>query len=578
MTKVSKRKIKSDVNASSTKTKSAKVKKNTDATMTDKTSRDRSEHRRKDAEEEEEEKSSEHKVIRDELKKYRNRSFEQENIINALNARLEELEEKFNSQAQEMATQKEELLTQQQQWETAKKKQKKDRKNDNQPKSLTQTDTNFASHNLFEILDDTQDTEMADADTPPPEDNNSESFLTKLTKKNQKQREEYPQLPMKKKTINAPEPKPTERSNIQASGAVARGAEGKGRIAGKGAKQPLTTATAPKPPRIILMQDIQDTKKILTSELNIDKYTIQQNRNKTTTLKLDSIADYKKANEIFKSTQTMHFTFTPKSEKPKSFVLRGLSNNTEEQEIQKELDEMNIPNVKIVNVRRIITRKSEAENFKIPLFVVQTSPDSIAANLLKIRFLDHVVVHWEPLKKRLYTQCRRCQRLNHVSANCQMPYRCVKCGESHEPGKCKITVNSQRTELFCILCQSYGHPASFSGCPKIKQHLENIEKQKETASNARQNRLHRAYRQVSGDLNFANVVTNQNQTHSQAHNTHIPTYQNNPHTNEFQSAISSLETKLLAMFESLGARMFQIEKKVHENRIFIDSMAEYNQE
>lgn len=185
---------------------------------------------------------------------------------------------------------------------------------------------------------------------------------------------------------------------------------------------------------------------------------------------------------------------------------RGLNNSFTEEEVKSAPESEGIENLNITNVKTISTRKSIAECFNIPLFVVQISPDSISANLLKIRDIDHIIITWENLRKRLYTQCRRCQTLNHVSANCQMPFRCVKCGSGHEPGICEIPANSDRSKLFCILCGQYGHPASYSKCPKIASHIENAKLQKSSAEESRQTRLRKSYKLVSGDTNFANIL------------------------------------------------------------------------
>jgi len=76
------------------------------------------------------------------------------------------------------------------------------------------------------------------------------------------------------------------------------------------------------------------------------------------------------------------------------------------------------------------------------------------------------VVHWEKLRRKDIIQCKRCQRLGHAAANCNLRYRCVKCKEDHEPGKCSI-YTGKNNEPYCINCNSFGHPVSYRGCPKI---------------------------------------------------------------------------------------------------------------
>ncbi|XP_017481195.1 PREDICTED: RNA-directed DNA polymerase from mobile element jockey-like [Rhagoletis zephyria] len=46
--------------------------------------------------------------------------------------------------------------------------------------------------------------------------------------------------------------------------------------------------------------------------------------------------------------------------------------------------------------------------------------------------------HFEKLKPMVPSQCKNCQRFTHVASNCYLPYRCVKCIDTHGPGECKI--------------------------------------------------------------------------------------------------------------------------------------------
>lgn len=81
--------------------------------------------------------------------------------------------------------------------------------------------------------------------------------------------------------------------------------------------------------------------------------------------------------------------------------------------------------------------------------------------------MSHLVVYWEKLKRDIM-QCKKCQRIGHAAVNCNMQYRCVKCNIEHKSGDCKN--NGKKSEdLFCINYNALGHPASYRGCPKIKE-------------------------------------------------------------------------------------------------------------
>lgn len=436
------------------------------------------------------------------------------------------------------------------------------------------TEADFTHTNRYQTLEVEEDKMQTDDETETVFDPTTaapdSTIADILRDKNRKKREEYPDLPTKKPpSQHALNPTQTGRSNSKPKGGVARGVNVKGRNEDNINKPKAD----PKPPRMIMDQDPKDTSRLLRETLGISDFTIKRNRNDTAILKLNSFEDFKKANDTLVQTETLFYTFTPKSEKVKSFVLRGPNNSYEELEVRALLEEKNIENLTIMKVRRVVNSKSIRENYKIPLFVVQISPDSESSSLLKIKHLDHIMINWESLRKRLYTQCRRCQRLNHVSANCHMPFRCVKCGGSHEPGKCQIPANSDRASLFCVLCSQHGHPSSYSKCPTIVKHLEYIKSQKDAATEQKQMRLNRAYRQVSGDLNFANMVQSQsNQTHPQTQsqprtrpNQTQPQPQNNNDNTELNNAIKDLQSTMLAMFGSLDNKLTQLTKKVDEN-------------
>lgn len=501
------------------------------------------------------------RVMDEELKKFRNLSFEQKKIITALQARLDDIESKLKQKEDQEA-----------EWTEAQKR-KKAKANKPQP----QPEVNFKSGNIFEHLDQDKDVDQPE-NMDQEESTEPTPLLQQMTQKNRQRREDFPKLPTKPAKPIAPVQKQTGSSNIKLKGGVSRGADGKGRNETKAA--PATTAdhsdqntgrsTIPKPPRIIIDQDVKDTSKLLQTELGITDFEIKRNRNNTATLKLSKFEDFEKTNNILKQAESIYYTFTPKNQKVKSFVLRGLNNSYDENEVKEAIESQQIQDLKIFNVKRISTKKSIEGNFKIPLFVVQITPDSDSSSLLKIKHLDHIMITWESLRKRLYTQCRRCQRLNHVSANCQMPFRCVKCGGGHEPGKCEIKADSDRSSLYCILCNQNGHPASYSKCPKIVKHIEFIQNQQKTALAQKQARLQRSYKQVSPNVNFASIVHPNNRTQSQT-NPSQPQFHNNDNQ-DIRDDIKRLQNTMLAMFESLDNKITKIEKKVDENRLLIDSL------
>ena len=98
---------------------------------------------------------------------------------------------------------------------------------------------------------------------------------------------------------------------------------------------------------------------------------------------------------------------------------------------------------------------------------------SINLNILNHshRTIDGIIVKWEIVKKtnKKVTQCFRCQNWGHSSINCGLPFRCVKCSESHEKGACQRT--SREGDPKCCNCGG-PHSSNHRGCPSYKQHIE----------------------------------------------------------------------------------------------------------
>lgn len=571
-------------------------------------------------------------IITQELKRYRELYNEQKIIIAQLQKQNDEILAKLRASectkkadpspdtiADPLSDSNDDPSTDSKKGKKRKKKEKQKQARDEAiAKSAKVSENSFVHDNRFNLIapDEEADTEITLRTIPEDvvmDDNNDIDFEEVMRKKNRKKREDYPSLPMKplvpihQSPLIAPEPIRPGRSIIPPQGGAVRDEKVKGRgpihqrqpedrdtsimnenqkednPSGNIINQPKegsnkSSGASTKPPRIILDQDIKDTTRLLREKLGIVNFTIQQNRNQSSTLKLKSLDDFQKTKESFIKTETLYYTFTPRNEKLKSFVLRGLNNSFSEEEVKIALESKGIENLKITNVKRISTRKSINEGFNIPLFVVQISPESDASSLLKIKDVDHILITWEHLRKRLYTQCRRCQRLNHVSANCSMPYRCVKCGSNHEPGTCEIPANSDRSKLFCILCGKNGHPASYSKCPKIAEQLRIAKEQKQAAEHAKKARLNKSYRMVSGDTNFANIVQGNIPNNSRQFNSHSQNQfysQMNQNSNNFEDiniSVKNLQETMMAMFEALDKKISQVAVQVNENRLLIDSV------
>lgn len=272
------------------------------------------------------------------------------------------------------------------------------------------------------------------------------------------------------------------------------------------------------PPINLYDTEINRLKNLMKNRLNITNFLIKEHNNTNATLYTFNLEDFNKARQLLQEAVIDHYTYTPKCEKKITYVLKGLNNTYTPEEVLEHLNTMQIPNTKFEKVLRLTTKHSIENNIKLPHYIVQASPDSLSAEIEKIRAIDYQVVHWEKIVKSDIKQCTRCQRFTHSAANCFMKFRCVKCGKNHTPGQCLITPDDPKEKLFCILCEKYGHPASYRNCPEYKKrlvHHENIKEIKQQKIVSK----HLASNFINKNISFANIIkNNSNNNNSQFKN------------------------------------------------------------
>ena len=204
--------------------------------------------------------------------------------------------------------------------------------------------------------------------------------------------------------------------------------------------------------------------------LKIKDFTVRRTGIAKHTLQMENIEDFRKVRTKLQELSIQHFTYTPAQDKNKAFILRGLDGDEDSDHILNELNSQNVTNVQFVKVSKFNSRQKENT-----LFLVQISPSSDESMLFKVNRMNRTIIRWEKIKRTEIIQCYRCQRLGHSAANCGMEYRCVKCKTNgHGPGECELPKGVQHDahKIYCVSCQAYGHPASYRGCPKIKEYIE----------------------------------------------------------------------------------------------------------
>lgn len=304
------------------------------------------------------------------------------------------------------------------------------------------------------------------------------------------------------------------------------------------------------PPISVFKTDSNILKNTIKNNLKIINFLIKDINEMHIVIYSNCLNDYSRICELLKKTNTNYYTYTPKSEKKITLVMKGLNSRYTCEEILDSLKMNENENIQFEKVTRLTTKYSLNNNITLPHFIVQAKPNSSVNEIMKIRSLDHHIIKWENLHKTQELQCTRCQRFSHSAANCNMDFRCVKCGKNHTPGECEIKKEDPKERLFCILCKTNGHPASFKGC---QEHQQRIKKREELQKQLKEKIAdkHIPSIKVNSNMTYSNVVRNLNKN-------------NNTNLNEIQNNTNQINTNQNTILEEIRNSIKNLEKKFND--------------
>ena len=298
-----------------------------------------------------------------------------------------------------------------------------------------------------------------------------------------------------------------------------------------------------KPPPIIISQNNQsELIRIMTETYKYKNFLIKKSNKFRSSLQIEDMTFYKKMVGLLKERKYEFHTFTPKCDKPHTYLLKGMADGSTLAEVKEALAMETSKNVQIIKIERFKTRKSIKDKKDLPIFIVQISADSKIQDLLNISTVYYQKVHWEKINKTDLTQCRNCQRYGHVSSNCNMQYRCVKCNEQHAPGKCQLPKEAARSMLKCIMCGGAGHPSSFRGCPKAEEIKKKLQEKKNTTEERRNIKIQQIQTRINPTKTFESATSNK-QTTTNPKPTPEPTNQ--------ESRLTRLEKNVQQIIEAI---------------------------
>lgn len=226
--------------------------------------------------------------------------------------------------------------------------------------------------------------------------------------------------------------------------------------------------------------------------------------------------------KILEEEKREYFTFTPKEEKVKSLILKGLDTDDDPEEILRCLKNSENENIEFISVKRFKTKHSIKNNYETALFIVQCTYNTKLSEIYKIRVVENRIIKWEKIiKNNIISQCTKCQRFGHTASNCKLQYRCVKCGQNHETSQCEIPkmisenekeIVESRKKLKCVLCKQEGHPASYKGCPRYKTIKERLKKRQEENQKKREMKTAMYNNFTNPSMSFSAILGKNNQT------------------------------------------------------------------
>lgn len=165
---------------------------------------------------------------------------------------------------------------------------------------------------------------------------------------------------------------------------------------------------------------------------------------------------------LLTSKKVEFHTFSLPQDAELKVALRGLHHTTDIQVILAELRAYDLEPTYVT----LLPRKSSGSKVPTNTFFVKVKKTGKWEKIWGLTHLLGVRVTLDPFDPpRGINQCFRCQRFGHGSFNCNLPRRCVRCGEGHDHGACQLPEGATPS---CCNCGG-AHPASWRGCASHKE-------------------------------------------------------------------------------------------------------------
>lgn len=254
--------------------------------------------------------------------------------------------------------------------------------------------------------------------------------------------------------------------------------------------------------------------------------------------------------EFLKEKKYDYNTYTPSEEKMVNVLIKGLDHIDDEEVIMDELQNKGYAPIKI---QKYVTGYMRKNDIKSNLWLIVLQPNTDTQELFRIRAIDHAIVKFDFLRKPKVIQCRRCQRFDHSASNCNLPYRCVKCTERHEPGKCKCDSKNNKFKPKCVNCNGNHTANDAKNCEIFKKAIENRANKKAQQTKQTNTKSEMIKSSLKTSQSYADrVKTNKQKKTSNSDNTNLNMFIDNQNKmlSEFMASIQKMQKQFIASFHT----------------------------
>lgn len=315
----------------------------------------------------------------------------------------------------------------------------------------------------------------------------------------------------------------------------------------------------------------------LISSANINEFHVRNIGDIEHVINAALITDHENIKKLLQENEIPFYTYSPQTKKKKILVLKGLHSEYDTEEISNELKKLQLCDVTIEKVEKLIFNKNTPDKFH---YLVHLSPESKTQNLSNIKSLAHQRIRWEPFRKTKVFQCFKCQRVGHSSANCGLGFRCVKCTDNHEEGKCprKKETSDPESKPKCVNCNQ-DHAANYRGCAYLKlaqQMINNSKAERRTTRPTTQHANHQ--RTTAATRTTVPTADQQSNTWASRRNydANFPqapwtTTQPAPvHNDDIKLMLSGFQSEIANLISNQGNAMIEITNKI-QNQVYENS-------